>query len=126
MSNPEKREIYDRHGLDGIKEGGAGPGNYFNGNYSFNLACLIFSAIFKLHFLLVLENCSSFSGGGFGGASMFEDLFGGFFGFPGSGMAGGGRGKRRGEDTLHPLRFGLVCIHTDNLKRENIFYFKLS
>ncbi|CAL1528068.1 unnamed protein product [Lymnaea stagnalis] len=75
LSNPDKREIYDRHGLDGIKEGGAGPGGGF--------------------------------GGGFGG-SMFEDLFGGFFGFPGGQVQ---RGKRRGEDTLHPLRVSLEDLY---------------
>ncbi|KAH9507785.1 DnaJ sub A member 2 [Bulinus truncatus] len=75
LSNPEKREVYDRHGLDGIKEGGGGPG------------------------------------GGFGGASMFEDLFGGFFGFPGTAGMGGSRGKRRGEDTLHPLRVSLEDLY---------------
>ena len=38
---------------------------------------------------------------------MFEDLFGGFFGMGGpmGGMGGmHGRGRRRGEDTHHPLR----------------------
>ncbi|GFN92322.1 Dnaj subfamily a member, partial [Plakobranchus ocellatus] len=75
LSNPEKREIYDRQGLDGLKEGGAG-------------------------------------GGGFGNGSMFEDLFGGFFGFPGmGGMGGGSRGRRRGEDTLHPLRVSLEDLY---------------
>ena len=51
--------------------------------------------------------CGGFAGGGFGGASMFEDLFGGFFGFPGMGGGGGGgrNRRRRGEDTFHPLRF---------------------
>ncbi|BFZ12603.1 hypothetical protein BsWGS_15642 [Bradybaena similaris] len=73
LSNPEKREVYDKHGIEGIKEGGG-------------------------------------SGGGFGGASMFEDLFGGFFGFPGSGGAGGNR-RRRGEDTLHPLRVSLEDLY---------------
>lgn len=29
LSNPEKRQVYDRHGIDGIKEGGGGgPGIY--------------------------------------------------------------------------------------------------
>ena len=26
LSNPEKRETYDRHGLQGLKEGGGGGG----------------------------------------------------------------------------------------------------
>ncbi|RUS78151.1 hypothetical protein EGW08_014080 [Elysia chlorotica] len=73
LSNPEKREVYDRHGLDGLKEGAGG--------------------------------------GGFGNGSMFEDLFGGFFGFPGMSGMGGGRGRRRGEDTLHPLRVSLEDLY---------------
>ncbi|XP_076470499.1 dnaJ homolog subfamily A member 2-like [Babylonia areolata] len=73
LSDPEKRQTYDRYGMDGLKEGGGG-------------------------------------GGGFGGASMFEDLFGGFFGFPG--MGGGGRNRRqRGEDTIHPLRVSLEDMY---------------
>lgn len=50
-----------------------------------------------------LNICSKCAGGGFGGASMFEDIFGGFFGFPGMGGSGRNR-RRRGEDTFHPLR----------------------
>lgn len=41
--------------------------------------------------------------GGFGGASMFEDMFGSFFGFGGMG-GGSSRGRKKGEDTMHPLR----------------------
>ena len=53
--------------------------------------------------------CGCLAGGGFGGASMFEDLLGGFFGFPGMGGGGGRSRRRRGEDTFHPLRF--VFLH---------------
>lgn len=79
LSNPDKRELYDRHGLEALKEGGGG-------------------------------------GGGFGGAGMFEDLFGGFFGMPGMGGMGGmggmhGRGRRRGEDTHHPLKVSLEDLY---------------
>lgn len=31
LSNPEKRELYDKYGLDGVKEGGGGgSGNPFD------------------------------------------------------------------------------------------------
>nr|KAG5712990.1 hypothetical protein BaRGS_021784 [Batillaria attramentaria] len=50
-------------------------------------------------------------GGGFGGASMFEDLFGGFFGFPGMGGGGARSRRRRGEDTYHPLRVSLEDLY---------------
>ncbi|KAK7114643.1 hypothetical protein V1264_000669 [Littorina saxatilis] len=85
LSDPEKRQTYDRYGMEGIKEGGGGGGfGGFGGG-----------------------------GGGFGGAGMFEDLFGGFFGFPGMGGGGGGgrARRRRGEDTFHPLRVGLEDLY---------------
>lgn len=42
---------------------------------------------------------------------MFEDLFGGFFGFPGMGGGGGRSRRRRGEDTIHPLRVSLEDLY---------------
>ncbi|XP_076448890.1 dnaJ homolog subfamily A member 2-like [Babylonia areolata] len=73
LSNPEKRQIYDRYGMDGLKDGGGG--------------------------------------GGFGGASMFEDMFGGFFNFPGMGGFGGRSQRRRGQDTVHPLKVTLEDLY---------------
>ena len=29
LSNPERRELYDRHGLEALKEGGGGGGNFY-------------------------------------------------------------------------------------------------
>jgi hypothetical protein len=65
--------------------------------------------------LLNLQNNLPISG--FGGADLFGDLFGGIFGGMGGGMGAGPfgfggmrgmggsrRGRRRGEDTYHPLR----------------------
>ncbi|XP_041375108.1 dnaJ homolog subfamily A member 2-like [Gigantopelta aegis] len=74
LSSSEKRETYDRYGLQGLKEGAGG-------------------------------------GSGFGGG-LFDDLFGGFFGFPGMGAMSGGRNRRkRGEDTMHPLRVSLEDLY---------------
>ena len=70
--------------------------------------CLCLKSMNCATFISLKKNvCGGFAGGGFGGASMFEDLFGGFFGFPGMGGGGGGgrNRRRRGEDTFHPLRF---------------------
>ncbi|KAK3578457.1 hypothetical protein CHS0354_038543 [Potamilus streckersoni] len=76
LSNPEKKETYDRFGIRGLKEGG---------------------------------------GGGGGGMDIFGDLFGGLFGMGGSpfGFGGGSmrRGRRRGEDTMHPLRVTLEDLY---------------
>ncbi|WAR13341.1 DNJA2-like protein [Mya arenaria] len=70
LSNPEKRETYDRFGLQGLKEGGGGGGGLFGG------------------------------------------MGGGPFGFGGmSGMGGARRGRRRGEDTFHPLRVSLEDLY---------------
>ncbi|CAG5132747.1 unnamed protein product [Candidula unifasciata] len=83
LSNPEKRQLYDRYGLEAVRESGGGPGGGF---------------------------------GGFGG-SMFDDIFGGLGGFFGGGFRGfgmepmGGMRRRRGEDTLHPLRVSLEDLY---------------
>lgn len=91
LSNPEKRALYDRVGLQGLREGGqAGD----------------MPDIFE----------HLFGGGGMGGmggmGGFFGMPFGGMGGMGGMGMSGmGGRGGRRrpakGEDTLHPLKVSL-------------------
>ncbi|XP_045193961.1 dnaJ homolog subfamily A member 2-like [Mercenaria mercenaria] len=82
LSNAEKRETYDRYGLQGLKEGAGGGG--FGGADLFGD---LFGGIF----------------GGMGGSP---------FGFGGmGGMGGGRRGRRRGEDTYHPLRVSLEDLY---------------
>lgn len=89
LSNPEKRAMYDRVGLQGLREGGQG-GDMPD----------IFEHIFG-------------GGGGMGGMGGFFGMpFGGMgMGGPMGGPMGGGRGGRRrqqkGEDTLHPLKVTL-------------------
>lgn len=76
LSDPKKKQIYDRYGLKGIQEGGGGHDH------------------------------------GFMGEDLFSHIFGGgLFGMPGMGMHfGGGRGRRRGEDTVHPLKYDLNSL----------------
>jgi len=90
LSNPEKRAMYDRVGIQGLREGGQG-GDMPD----------IFEHIF---------------GGGMGGMGGM----GGFFGMPFGGMGGmggpmgGGRGSRRrqkGENTMHPLKVTLEDLY---------------
>ncbi|KAL5021318.1 hypothetical protein ScPMuIL_000473 [Solemya velum] len=76
LSNAEKRETYDRYGLQGLKDG--------------------------------------MKGGDFD--DMFGGLFGGLFGGMGGpfGFGGGGsmrRGRRKGEDTYHPLKVTLEDLY---------------
>jgi DnaJ family protein A protein 2 len=81
LSNPEKKEIYDHHGIQGLKEGMSGGGGFPND---------IFGGLF---------------GGLFGGMGM---PFG--FGDMGMGGGGGSR-RRRGEDTHHPLKVSLEDLY---------------
>ncbi|XP_064094035.1 dnaJ homolog subfamily A member 2-like isoform X1 [Macrobrachium nipponense] len=88
LTDPQKREIYDRHGLKGLQEGGDsgfgfGPedlfGNFFGGG-----------------------------GGPFGG------LFGGF---GGGGMRGQRRGPRKGENTIHRLKVTLEDLYNGKISK---------
>lgn len=63
----------------------------------------------KLKRFWTIFNLFSFRISGFPG-DMFGDLFGGLFGGGGGpfgmgGFGGSRRGRRRGEDTFHPLRY---------------------
>jgi len=92
LSNPEKRAMYDRVGLQGLREGGQG-GDMPD----------------------IFEHLFGGGGGGMGGMGGFFGMpFGGMGGMGGMGMGGGmggrGGGRRRpakGEDTLHPLKVSL-------------------
>ncbi|KAJ2953535.1 hypothetical protein O0L34_g1137 [Tuta absoluta] len=71
LSDPKKRQTYDKYGLKGLQEGGQGSG---------------FPP---------------------------DDLFGHFFGdiFGMGGGSRGGRGRARGEDTIHPLKVSLEDMY---------------
>jgi DnaJ homolog subfamily A member 2 len=95
LTDSNKREIYDRHGLEGLKDGVGGT--EFED---------IFGGLF-----------GGFGGGG-GGFFPFHDLFGG-------GMGGGGRGgrgvKRRTQNMVYPLKVTLEDLYngvTKNIELE--------
>lgn len=91
LSNPDKRELYDRRGVEGLKEAG---GSDMGGG-----AEELFSHIFG--------GRSPF--GGMGGGGLFGGMFGG----------GGGRrrGPRRGQDTLHPLKVSLEDLYKGKVSK---------
>jgi len=99
LSDPEKRDIYDRYGEKGLTEGGMGAG---------------------------MEDLLGhiFGGGGRGGG-MGGGMFGGFggfspFGMGGMGGMGGGRHRhqrRRGEDTVHTLRVTLEDLYNGKVSK---------
>jgi len=83
LSNPEKKDTYDRYGIQGLKEG-AGPGDIPD----------IFGGLFGDIF-----------GGGMGGMGGM----GGPFGFGGGGPRS--RRRQRGEDAFHQLRVSLEDLY---------------
>uniref|UniRef100_A0A914XA11 Uncharacterized protein n=1 Tax=Plectus sambesii TaxID=2011161 RepID=A0A914XA11_9BILA len=90
LSNPQRRQLYDARGLDGIKENGAGGGGFGSDD--------LFSHLFG-------------GGGGGGGGHPFASMFGG-------GGGGGGRRRRmRGQDMMHPLRVTLEDLYNGKTSR---------
>ncbi|OQV21483.1 DnaJ-like protein subfamily A member 2 [Hypsibius exemplaris] len=90
LTNPQKRNIYDRGGLEALKEGGQSQG---------------FEDIFE----------HLFGGGGGGGfpGGMFGGGMGGLFGggSPFGHSHGGRGGRRQGEDTVFPLTVTLEDLY---------------
>lgn len=94
LSDADKREVYDRYGEKGLSEGGMASG--------------------------MEDLLGHIFGGGGGGGGMFSG-FGGFdpFGMGMGGMRGGRRSqrRRRGEDTVHPLRVTLEDLHNGKVSK---------
>jgi len=100
LSDQQKRDLYDRYGEKGLQEGGMGAGmddilnHIFGGGH----------------------------GGGGHGHGGFDSMFGfgGPFGMSGMGGMGGGRRRqqrRRGEDTVHPLRVKLEDLYMGKVSK---------
>lgn len=88
LSDSSKKSMYDRYGLDAVKEGGSSSAGGFEDVFG--------------HFF-------GSGGGGMGGGHPFEEMFSPF----GGGFGGGGhmRGPRKGKDVLHPLKVTLEDLY---------------
>lgn len=84
LSDPKKRELYDRYGREGVRAGAAAPGGA-QGFGSMEDALRTFM--------------DAFGGGGGGGESIFDALFGGF-----GGRAEGGSQIRQGASKKATIR----------------------
>ncbi|THU69057.1 hypothetical protein C4D60_Mb08t10350 [Musa balbisiana] len=87
LSDPEKREIYDKYGEDALKEGMGGGGG---GGSGFHSPFDIFEQFF---------GGSTFGGGSFGGGSSR------------------GRRQKQGEDVVHSLKVSLEDVYNGTSKR---------
>ncbi|VDM40520.1 unnamed protein product [Toxocara canis] len=124
LSDPKKKEIYDKYGEDGLKAGGeggpGGPGGY---HYEFQGDPM---RMFAQFFGTGEDPFSSFfNGGGAGGPQVFfstggDDLHG-FGGMP-FGMGGGGHARRQRQDPTvqHDVLVSLEDIYKGCTKRMKI------
>ncbi len=62
-ADPEKRQMYDRFGEQGLKQGGGPGGGGPGGGFHFQVCCLLFGAVWKLRLvgckLALLHHCIS-------------------------------------------------------------------
>jgi len=100
LRDPEKRAAYDRYGHQGPR-GGAPGGGFSSMHFDLSEALMVFMRDFGL-------------GGAGGGASAFENLFGGGV------RSGGGRDPRRGHDIKVGLKLTLAEVASGTTKTVRI------
>jgi len=95
LTDQKKRDLYDRYGEKGLQEGGVGAGMED-----------------------ILNHIFGGGGGGMGGMGGMGG-FDNMFGFSPFGMGGGRRRhqRRRGEDTVHPLRVKLEDLYKGKVSK---------
>ncbi|GAU96196.1 hypothetical protein RvY_07678 [Ramazzottius varieornatus] len=103
LTNPQKRQIYDRGGLTALKEGGGAQG--FED---------VFEHLFGGGGMGGHPFTSMFGGGGGMGGHPFASMFGGGGGFGGRG------GRRQGEDTVYPLNVTLEDLYKGKVVKISI------
>ncbi|CAL4122425.1 unnamed protein product [Meganyctiphanes norvegica] len=95
LSDPNKREVYDRYGLKGLQEGGGDGGMGAED---------LFSQFFG-------------GGGGMGGMGGPFGFFSGMGGMGGMRPGGHRRGPRRGENTIHRLKVSLEDLYNGKVAK---------
>lgn len=124
LSDSEKREVYDRFGEEGVKNGfGPGSGGPSANGAAFHFTPTAAEEVFKQFF----GNSDPFGGifmGGHGGPGPSGMRFSPFPGFMdegvGFGRAGGQQAQRKGQPVVTPVRCTLEELYTGRTKKMKV------